>query len=191
MEDILVSVKYLLPCTCGKNVVIESRQAGESVACECGASLLVPTVRQMAALEVAEETAANAARTAKSWGGRERLVLLGVIILFFALCVTLVAVFRLRPMSRFDMIGAEGIQKSLQDLSPWRTWVTWERLQEGIDPRPDPIYVSQLRNYHAGLGVAVALALVGLGFLIGGKVASQQKRSVPSRRGGPAAMAKT
>ena len=48
--------KYLLTCECGKTVPVEVGQAGEQVACQCGAKLDVPPLRKLRHLPVATET---------------------------------------------------------------------------------------------------------------------------------------
>ena len=50
-----MSQKYLLPCSCGKEVLIETSQAGGNVLCECERSLKIPTLLQMKRLPLAEE----------------------------------------------------------------------------------------------------------------------------------------
>ncbi|MCL2306578.1 MAG: hypothetical protein FWC43_14665 [Planctomycetaceae bacterium] len=39
-----MSQKYLLPCSCGKEVSIETSQAGGNVLCDCGLSLRIPSL---------------------------------------------------------------------------------------------------------------------------------------------------
>lgn len=48
-----MNTSYLLPCTCGRNVNINVRQAGGTITCTCGAQLDVPALRQMRDLEEA------------------------------------------------------------------------------------------------------------------------------------------
>jgi len=48
-------MKYLLPCKCGQSVEIEPGQAGQTVVCACGETLLVPSMLQVKALSVALE----------------------------------------------------------------------------------------------------------------------------------------
>jgi hypothetical protein len=48
-------MKYLLPCPCGQSVEVEPGQAGQTVVCACGKTLLVPTMLQVKALPVAPE----------------------------------------------------------------------------------------------------------------------------------------
>ncbi len=55
--------EYLLPCSCGQKTRIAAAQAGAQVACGCGKSLSVPTLRGIKQLEIAP-----VATTAKSPG---------------------------------------------------------------------------------------------------------------------------
>ena len=49
--------QYLLPCSaCGAKTPVESRQAGETIVCQCGQSLNVPTLRGLRELETATDT---------------------------------------------------------------------------------------------------------------------------------------
>src|SRR3954466_947072 len=52
---------YLLPCTCGQKVRIANAQAGGKVACGCGKSLAVPTLRGLRELELAPPETRSAA----------------------------------------------------------------------------------------------------------------------------------
>ena len=58
MESGSVVSKYLLPCSCGRSVTVEASQAGRQVHCDCGISLEVPTMLELARLERAKEAAA-------------------------------------------------------------------------------------------------------------------------------------
>lgn len=42
---------YLLPCSCGEKVRVRTRHAGETVTCQCGTKLQVPTIRGLRQLE--------------------------------------------------------------------------------------------------------------------------------------------
>jgi hypothetical protein len=62
---------YLLPCECGQKVRVGRAQAGQSVACTCGKSLSVPTLRGLGVLEAApaEVKPEAAGRTWSPWQG--------------------------------------------------------------------------------------------------------------------------
>jgi hypothetical protein len=62
---------YLLPCTCGRKTPVSTRHAGQTVRCQCGAELEVPTLRGLAELERAEPSG----RTSRgAWDNRHRVV---------------------------------------------------------------------------------------------------------------------
>ena len=60
-----MSQQFLLPCTCGQKVRVESAQAGGRVSCRCGQSLTVPTLRGLRELEPAKDLAP--AKAAPGW----------------------------------------------------------------------------------------------------------------------------
>jgi len=82
-ERTKVSSKFLLPCLCGQQVPIEPRQAGETIACRCGASLQAPTMREICALEPAPAEPSLPRATA-TWGWRHGLRLLGAVTVLLA-----------------------------------------------------------------------------------------------------------
>jgi len=64
-----MSAQYFLPCSCGQKVRVEPAQAGGQVACSCGKSLNVPTLRGLKQLELAPPDQASARRSAAGkWG---------------------------------------------------------------------------------------------------------------------------
>ena len=75
--DNFMASDYLLPCTCGRTHRVSSRQAGDTVACACGASLEVPTMRELSRLEPA---ATGTPVRQKVWGLRQGLMFLGSVI---------------------------------------------------------------------------------------------------------------
>jgi hypothetical protein len=59
---------FLLPCACGQKVRVGKAQAGQAVACTCGKSLSVPTLRALRELEVAPpDERPTKARKAAAW----------------------------------------------------------------------------------------------------------------------------
>lgn len=47
-------MQYLLPCACGRTIPVDLGQAGQTLTCECGHKLEVPTLRGIKALPPAE-----------------------------------------------------------------------------------------------------------------------------------------
>jgi hypothetical protein len=52
-----LKMSYLLPCSCGQSVEIETSQAGQQVSCSCGATLQVPSMLQIKSLPIAVHAA--------------------------------------------------------------------------------------------------------------------------------------
>jgi hypothetical protein len=48
---IFMSVLFLLPCECGKEIPVEAGQAGETIICECGTKIEVPQLSELKTLE--------------------------------------------------------------------------------------------------------------------------------------------
>jgi hypothetical protein len=79
--------QYLLPCSCGEKVRVEPAQAGGLVACTCGQSLTVPTLRGLRALEEAPADVANL-RGGRRWGPVQgALFSIGLVVTVVALAV--------------------------------------------------------------------------------------------------------
>jgi hypothetical protein len=71
--------QHLLTCSCGRQIPVELSQAGEQLRCQCGATVSVPTFRQLrelpfAAIEPARETPRS------TWGARQGAIAASVII---------------------------------------------------------------------------------------------------------------
>lgn len=60
-----MSQKYLLPCSCGKSVPVETSQAGSDVVCQCGETLKVPSMLKIKKLRPLEEALADELTTAQ------------------------------------------------------------------------------------------------------------------------------
>ena len=59
---------YLLPCGCGKKTPVGKAQAGQVVACECGKTLGVPTLRGLRDLELAPASKESTPIARPTWG---------------------------------------------------------------------------------------------------------------------------
>lgn len=51
----LVAQKYLLPCSCGQIIPVETSQAGEDVTCSCGLTVRIPTMLKIKKLPLLED----------------------------------------------------------------------------------------------------------------------------------------
>src|SRR5262245_62009876 len=126
-------MKYLLACpACNSRVPVETGQAGQTIQCNCGRGLEVPSIRGLRALEqVAED-----GPTAATWTKRKGLAFLGGAIAFGAL-VAAGAVQALRPsinQGEFKIhINEEAIRSEVAALTPVQSI---ERFQMAVGPLP-------------------------------------------------------
>ena len=167
-----MSAKYLLPCRCGRQIVVEPREAGQTSLCPCGNSLPIPAMLEMSRLEPAPvETSPSAEGP---WGWQHRLLLLGATLLAAAILGGLLLHWK-RPIAPIDAIDPRAIQYSANKLSPLQTWHYWSLMKQDLDRRTDQMYEAALTRYQIWEAVAGGVALLGLA-LIGTGVAMGRKR---------------
>jgi hypothetical protein len=159
-----VTAKYLLPCSCGQQVVIEPRQAGETIPCFCGAPLQVPTLLDMAALDPAPPELA-ATPPAPTWGWKHRLQLSGVVLLLLAIILGVLLHFE-RPIAPFDTINPEQLQQDARKLTPSRTWDIWEMMKQGLDRRTDQKYADAMFRFRVWQAAVAGVALCGIAMIV-------------------------
>jgi hypothetical protein len=170
----VVSVQYLLPCPCGQQIVVEPRQAGEMIPCSCGAAVQVPTLLEMTGLEpAASEPVAQ--RAPPAWGLKQQLRLVGSIVVL-AGCVGAVWLYIERPISRFDMITPEQIQETARNLTPSRSWETWEMMKQGLDRRTDQRYEAAVDRFRLWRLVVGGTALIGVALIVAGAVGARERK---------------
>jgi hypothetical protein len=184
-----VSVKYLLPCRCGQNVVVEPRQAGQTVVCACGQSLPVPTMLEVTALEPAPVEPETPQAGGSAWGWRQALVLLGGLMLLVAVAGG-AWVYKTRPIAAIDRFDPEMVREGIQKLLPTQTWQNWDAAkQQGIGRWTDPRYEDAVIRFRTWTTMVIVvaiggLALIGIGTAKRRTSASAKRPSDPSLRSG-------
>jgi hypothetical protein len=171
-----VGAKYLLPCPCGEQMPVETRQAGETIACACGSPLLVPAMREIMALEPAPERSSEP--SAPVWTMYSRIGLLGWAIAGLAIFWVLVLNIN-HPVSRFSGIDPYQIAKSAQNMPPLYAWNVWQDMKKGLDRRTDEPYAAAVVRFHIWEAVAGGVALIGVALIAVGAILGKQQ-------GGPA-----
>ena len=152
-----MSAKYLLPCSsCGEKIPVEVGQAGQQIECDCGASLDIPTMVGIRALQRVEPSPEDQ-RPISRWEARHGVLLVGAVITVAALCMA-AYVHQIRPR----MIDVE-------EMDPFQTWLAWQFLREGVR-RPsfevNPLRIYQLSQEANRRWMAASLSLVALGLII-------------------------
>ena len=162
-----MSAKYLLPCRCGQQFVVEPRQAGETIICSCGSSLPIPTMLGMAALELAPE-ASVAPPSRAGWSWRQGMLLLGGVLVLGAMGFGVWLYFFVCPTQPINAIDPERIHKTAKQFPPTQTWMFWENMKQGLDRRVDKNYAAALSLYHGLLTIDVIVALIGVAMIVVG-----------------------
>ena len=115
--------KYLVDCACGRQHTVETRQAGESLVCECGTTVPVPTLRQLRQLPEARAETASTAASGPAWGGRQRAIT--VSLLLAAVCLAVAGVSRSleMPVPILDTAAyTKNVDRLVGTMSPLQAW---------------------------------------------------------------------
>ena len=126
-------MKYLLACpSCGAKTPVETGQAGQSIRCNCGNSIEVPSIRAMRTLEAQGEDLPAIPR----WSMRQGFVFLGLAITAAALVLgagVLIARPALFEESELAVkVDDDAIQHEVAGLSPTDAFVRYDTFASQI-----------------------------------------------------------
>jgi hypothetical protein len=115
--------KYLLTCACGNNLPVEIGQAGEQVACTCGAKLDVPPLRKLRHLPLATATSD---RPLSAWNARRGII---TACLILAIVPVLWAVWSRLNEPYIAPFNAQArrqmVDQDLETMTPVAAWQLW------------------------------------------------------------------
>lgn len=158
--------RYLLPCSCGRNLPVEMSQAGQHVVCKCGGLLEVPTLRSLRELETTIHTEGAGSED----GGRaERLLLVfGLTLVVLSLLVFTFS-YTATLLTDNSQQVAKGpyrlVREPLDDLSPTEAWIEWRSLHsDPLTRNKDFAFWAKLRatlSPKRDKPIAAAIAIVG------------------------------
>jgi hypothetical protein len=170
--------KYLVACACGRQHTVETRQAGASLVCKCGATVAVPTLRQLRQCPEARDEVVAAAGPV--WGTRQAAMT--VCLLLAAACLVAAVMSRLseQPVPTIDPVQyTASVNQLVSNMTPLQAWERWVDTYEPLTPTGFNVYkhpatdeMQQHLTWHQwiqwiGLGSAavlgVAAAALGLG----------------------------
>ncbi len=158
-------VQYLLPCQCGRKTPVDSAKAGQTIECECGAKLEVPT---LGGLKNLERVVTPKPATKTTWGPRQQVLLIGIIICATGLGIA--GYFRhYRPLPPPRELRIELIPKHVESLSLMQTLALWGALERGLPEHSaleQQAYQKARDAYHRRAGVALFIAAVGLVMMV-------------------------
>jgi hypothetical protein len=115
--------KYALTCECGNTLSVEVGQAGEEVACQCGAKIDVPPLRKLRHLPVVTETIE---RQMSSWNARQGIIatclILGAGLALWALWSRWTEPY----VAPFDAaVRRQMVDDGLKKMTPVEAWQVW------------------------------------------------------------------
>jgi len=179
--------KHLLICSCGEELVVDARQAGETVECKCGKTVDVPRLGDLRQLPVVSDRQSQSPpwtlQQGLTFAAGSLVVLVGIIclVVFFQEWV------RLDTTDRRQELLAAGNQivdklSYTQALQAWR-----QRRAAGIGPKQTPDYVVaqrraatlSLRMMIAGGGIAAGAGIAVLSLFLGRRPARRPKQAKP------------
>ena len=130
---------YLLPCSCGKTVLVEMGQAGGRVTCSCGTQLEVPTLRQLRHLP--QQQAVGQPRAASNWGTRQGWIAASLIAIVILVGWSAWSWWREPSQPKFVAADyMEIIDKHLKDMKPAEAWNRWIEYYRPLADRGLPVF---------------------------------------------------
>ncbi len=169
---------YLLPCSCGRDIPIESRQAGETVHCDCGRSCAVPTMREVQCLRTAPAPASTAmpATTKRAWGNPQRFLMAGTVLCLLAATASVI-LYRQFP-SLFAGLRSPQAERKFVESLPTAATIQYFRqvILPGIEVREPAGVESKRSRVYLGMAGTAVLGAIGLILLVVGTVGLVRRR---------------
>lgn len=171
--------KHLLTCGCGRQHTVETRQAGESISCDCGATLPVPTLRQLRQLP--EARGEPLAAGGPAWGARQATIT--VSLLLATVCLAIAAMSRMseKPVPELDPVAyGKNVDFLISNMTPLQAWERWidnyEPLKTSgfiVFKHPDSAAMQTDLDWHrwiqrAALGLAALFGVLAAGMWFAG-----------------------
>ena len=184
MIEMIISDTYLLPCSCGRKIPVQLRQAGETLACECGASLEVPKLSGIKKLEQAEpQDAPKPAR--EQWSLGHGMIFVGGL---FIICAIGFAAWLLwaGPSDPYATFTPEAMIETAKTRNPVQSLRMWRLLERsGLEhhKRGEEIrYEDELAGHNVLWWVWCPLPAIGVGLVVGGCVVLNLKKRRAERK---------
>lgn len=134
-----MATRYLLACSCGREIPVEAGQAGDRVACECGNSVAVPKLGELRLRPRIE-----AAERKTAWSARHGLLTVGILVAVASLFAGVYFYATTPERGLETAVQTDAVNRYFDSLAPWETWRHWtqstvplarEGLQEHETPR--------------------------------------------------------
>ena len=168
-----MNAMYLLPCSCGRKVPVQLRQAGETIKCDCGISLEVPTLTGMKSLQKSE--AVEEPKIAKTaWTTGHRLTFFGGLVILVAIGIGGWLLWY-GPSDPYANFTPEGMIQAAQTRTPIQSLRLWQMLvRSGLEHHKrwaEIVFADIQAQYNVywwilGLVVGIGVALLAAGIIV-------------------------
>jgi hypothetical protein len=161
-------MKYLLPCKqCSEKLIVDVSQAGRQLACRCGATQEVPSLRAIRSLEPVADPGAKPAR--RSWNPtRGVLFAVGLVLVLGGLIVAGNAGIQwaTATVPPPPAVNVEPVLAEVDALSPAGAWDAWLDLRNnGLGPyMPTAKFMVEAALQHIFRVMVGGLVVAGAGF---------------------------
>lgn len=174
-------MKYRLPCErCGEKLVIDVSQAGRQLVCRCGATVEIPSLRAIRALEAASDLPDRPRRA--SWNrGRGIVFAAGLVVAVLGLLTAASAGTSWYTARAPSLPLPQEIEASLTDvdeLNAPQAWEMWKGLRDqGLGPYYEPPH----SLFKGAVQRVFAIFVVGLVALAAGITAAVLSMLLPRK----------
>ncbi len=153
---------YLLPCSCGQEILIEPRQAGGTVQCQCGQTCVVPTLREVQRLRPAPDSSKTSTAAEPAWGNPQRFLAAGLVLVALA-GIAAVILDTQFPAHFGGLPSPEAERQHVKSLSTLQTMeYLHARLLPGIDYYERAAVQSRRTAVYLGMAALAGLGVIGL-----------------------------
>ncbi|MHC2068828.1 hypothetical protein ACYFX5_15275 [Bremerella sp. T1] len=175
---------YLLTTSDGEEVHVETSQAGETITTPSGKTIEVPTLRELKKLPVVQ---GNEGPQGREWSNGQSVCLVIGLLLFLGCLVSSVYLYRITPLESLDKATEVPVELIEGDVSQWnmeQTLSFWtfatsdnalSQMRGGATGERYALDVYKGRQTFlllSVIGVVVGLVLMGVAFVIPGRVRS-------------------
>ncbi|MCA9268569.1 MAG: hypothetical protein KDA41_08870 [Planctomycetales bacterium] len=183
-----MSVKYLLTCHGDQSVEVTTADAGRTLACPCGKSVLVPTLRHIKCLPPAESSA-DAARPTAGWSAQQGALFAMGTVLFVGCLLGGIGVRNERakidttvPQMHPDFVTL--VTGEIAAFAPEQTLDLWEKLAANPLPEQRAVLPHEAANEKASQldRIAYSLFAIAAAGLVAAVVGVVWKPQRPQRR---------
>lgn len=165
--------RYVLPCQCGQTFEVTTGQSGTSVSCACGATVQVPTMREIRQLPQVTQTVVK--KQGSAWGLRHGMLFTGLLVAVCGIGFAIYAYSKIPPpLSQQFVVDETFIMQELNSMTGTQlVFGVFEEIKKGgIDLPLRSTLPAQneriTRNYRNLMIAGGIVGLAGIGLFVAG-----------------------